>query len=405
MFAFEAILSTAFLGGSLKAIDINAISPEALRGSSTLNLLLALANIYDQNAEAISFYFSRASFSETSREEEVLNAKDLIKQVKSRSSSERDTADLSEDLAMIRKVDGELRANSARFKAIFACSRKQIGLEYDLPLCVDVSCVEVGAHFKLVPLLRALESCTPYCVVIVENGKARGFLIHGAEIHELDARLPRADLSVHADDSRVGWSHHIDSNVSERKKAYMRDLARHLQGLFQCLQYEHLVVGCREEVWSELEPELEKAGLAATIAGRFHLASFDLTAAAILEAARPAFDEWQHGRYLEFWEKVHEQPAHGAVGVEAVLQALESGRVQKLCLGNIPGTELYACAGCNTWWSKAEKECPACGKDDVYAIAAEELLLRNALRTRAEILAPNAASAASLDPVGALLRY
>ena len=88
-----------------------------------------------------------------------------------------------------------------------------------------------------------------------------------------------------------------------------------------------------------------------------------------------------------------------------MLRALESGRVQKLCLGNIPTTELYACAGCNTWWSKVEEECPTCGKAYVYAIAAEELLLTQALRTRAEILAPNAAIAASLDPVGALLRY
>ena len=68
-------------------------------------------------------------------------------------------------------------------------------------------------------------------------------------------------------------------------------------GFSSACNCEHLVVGCREEVWSELEPELEKAGLAAMIAGRFHLASFDLTAAAILQAARPVFDEWQHGRY------------------------------------------------------------------------------------------------------------
>ena len=147
--SFEAVLSDCFLGGSLKTTDITAISPDALRGSSTLNFPVALANVYDQNAEAISFYFSRASFSETSREEEVLNAKDLINQVKPKSSSERDTADLSGDLAMIRKVEGELRASSARFKAIFACSRKQIWLEYDLPICEDVSCVEVGCAFQI----------------------------------------------------------------------------------------------------------------------------------------------------------------------------------------------------------------------------------------------------------------
>ena len=287
----------------MKITDITTISPAELCGSTTLNFPVTLANVYDQNAEAVSFYYSRASFSETSHEEEVLNAKHLINKVKPKSNSDKDTAGLSRDLGMIRKVEGELRATPARFKAIFACRRKHIWLEYDLPICEDMSCIEAGAYFQLVPLLRALESCTPYCVVIVENGKAKGFLVHGAEIHELDTRLPRADLSVHAEDSRVGWSHHIDSNVNERKKAYMRDLAVHLQGLFQGMHCEHLVVGCREEVWSEFEPELEKAGPAATIAGRFHLASFDLTAAAILQAARPVFDNGDTGVTWSFGER------------------------------------------------------------------------------------------------------
>ena len=73
----------------MKTTDITTISPVELCGSITLNFPVALANVYDQNAEAISFYFSRASFSETSHEEEVLNAKDLINQVKPKSSSER----------------------------------------------------------------------------------------------------------------------------------------------------------------------------------------------------------------------------------------------------------------------------------------------------------------------------
>jgi rubrerythrin len=389
----------------VKANNTTTIAPPVLRGPTTLNFPVTLANVCDHNAKAISFYFSRATFSETSHEEEVLTAKDLISQVKPKRNSEGDTAAFSKDLGMIREAERERRAAPAAFKAIFACGQEQIWQEYDLPICENVSCMEVGAHFKLVPLLRALESCIPYCVVIVENGKAKGFLVHGAEIHELDARLPVADLSVHSDDAGVGWSHHIDGNVRERKKAYMRDLAVHLHGLLQRLNCEHLVIGCREEVWSELEPELEKAGLAAMIAGRFHLASFDLTAALISQAARPVFNEWQHRRYAEFWRKVHEQPAHSAVGVEPVLQSLESGRVQKLCLGNIHDIELYACASCDTWSSNAEEKCPACGKADVYAIAAEELLLRKALRTHAEILAPNAAIAASLDPVGAILRY
>ena len=366
---------------------------------------VALANVYDEKAHAISFYFSRASFSEASHQEEVLNIKHLVDRVKTKWSSEDDIADLSSDLAMILEMERQIRATPARFRAVFACSRKHIWQEYDLPTCETVSRLEVSTHFQLVPLLRALESCTLCSVVIVENGKAKGFIINGAEIHELDGRLPGADLSVHADDSRVGWSHHIDNNVSERKKAYMKELAVDLHRLFQGTNCQHLVIGCREDVWSELEPQLDKAGLGPTVAGRFHLASFDLTPAEILQAARPVFHKWQSEHYAEFWQKVREQPALSAVGVEPVLRSLASGRVQKLFLGNVPDTEVYACVGCNTWSSKASDKCPACGNAEVYAIPAEELLLREALRTHAEVLVPDGAIAASLDPVGALLRY
>jgi rubrerythrin len=375
-----------------------------LRGLTSLKLLRTLADVYDEKAHAISFYFSRASFSETSHKEEVLGVKHLVDRVTAKCDSKADTAELFRDLAMILEMERQIPETPERFKSVFACSRKHIWQEYDLPICENVSRLELSTHFQLVPLLRALESCTPYGVVIVENGKAKGFIIHGAEIHELDVRLPSADLSVHADDSRVGWSHHIDSNVSERRKRYMKELAVDLHRLLQAADCPHLVIGVREDVWSELEPQLDKAGLAAMVAGRFHLASFDLTPAEVLQAARPVFHQWQSEQYGNFWQKLREQPAHSAVGVEPVLRSLETGRVQKLFLGNVPNTKLYACIVCSKWSTEVGDKCPACGKADVYEIPADELVVRKALLTDVEILAPDSATAGSFG-TAAILRY
>jgi hypothetical protein len=96
---------------------------------------------------------------------------------------------------------------------------------------------------------------------------------------------------VHADGSRGGWSHHIDGNVNERAKAYTKKLAFDLHQFVQDAHCQYLVVGCREDVWGELEPQLARAGLAAMIAGHFHLSSFDLAPHGVLQAAKPVLAE------------------------------------------------------------------------------------------------------------------
>lgn len=132
-----------------------------------------------------------------------------------------------------------------------------------------MSRLEIAKHFQLVPLLRALESCTPHCAAIGEHDKARAFIVRGLEIHEMEDRLPSVDLSVHAEDSRGGWSHHIEGNVNERAKAYMKKLAFDLHQFVQDALCQYLVVGCREDVWGELEPQLARAGLAAMMQDTF----------------------------------------------------------------------------------------------------------------------------------------
>jgi len=364
-----------------------------------------LAKVHDETAHAVTLYFSRSFFPDKAHREEELSVEHLVDGARNKLRSELITPGVSQDLLRILDIGPQIRESPALFRAVFACSDMQIWQEVGLPVRVSAGRLEIAKCFQLVPLLRALESSTAYCVALVEHGKARIFIVRGIEIDEVEDQFPSVDLSVHADDSRVGWSHHIDANVEERTKAYMKKLAFDLCQFLQDASCQHLVIGCREDLRSELEPQLAKAGLGPTVSGYFHLSSFDMTPNEVLLAATPVFEEKQRQHYAGFWEEVRERPAQSAVGVDAVLRGLESGRVQTLFLGEMSEMGVTECSNCHSWWVKVCSTCATCGSSNLATASAEELLFRKALLTGAEVLAPDTTIAASFGEVGAVLRY
>ncbi len=386
----------------MKTAPVPSVLPSLdLLSSETL---AKLANVCDEESHAVTLYFNRSTFSDKAHREEALTLEHLVKTARDKSQSDDANHGLSKDLARILGMEPEFRSSPSRFKAIFACSDRQIWQEIDLPACGDFSRLEIAQRFQIVPLLRAMDACIPYCIAIIEHGKARIFIAHGTEVHEMHHQLPSEDLAVAAADSRVGWSHHIEGNVRERTKAYFRSLARDVHELLQDLPCQFLVVGCREELWSELEPQLVKAGMKAVISGRFHLSSFDMTPDEIVQAAKLVIAGKQRQQYTRFWESVREGTVLSAVGVDPVLRELESGRVQTLFLGDISSKDVTECGNCHKWLNTGNL-CPACGSSYIKILPAEELLLRKALSTGANIIAPDLAMAPLFGEVGAILRY
>ncbi|WP_348266092.1 hypothetical protein P8936_09175 [Edaphobacter paludis] len=365
--------------------------------------LAKLANVYDKQSHAVTLYFNRSTFSDKAHSEEALTFEHLVKSARDKSQSGDANPGLSKDLTRIFGMEPEFRSSPNRFKAIFACSDRQIWQEINLPPCGDFSRLEISQRFQIVPLLRAMEACTPYCVAIIEHGKARIFIVHGTEIHQMH-QLPSEELTMDAEVSRVGWCHHTDGSLGERTKAYFKSLARDLRELLQDLTCQYLVVGCRDDLWSELKPQLVKAGMEDMISGRFNLSSFDMTPDEIVQAARPAITGKQRQQYNQFWESVREESDLSAISVNPVLRRLESGRVQTLFLGDLSGRIVTECANCHKWLN-AGNLCPACGSSYINSLPAEELLVRKALSTGANTIAPDFAMAALFGEVGAILRY
>lgn len=385
----------------MKTLPVSSVL--ASLGLVSSETLATLANVYDEQSHAVTLYFNRSTCSDKAHREEAITFEHLVKTARDKSQSGDVDPGLSRDLAHIFGMEPKFRSFPSRFRAIFACSDRHIWQEIDLPAWGNISRLDISRRFQIVPLLRAVEACIPYCVTIIEHGKARVFVVRGTDIQEMN-QLPTEDLTVAARDSRVGWSHHIEGNVRERAKAYFKLLARDLHEMLQGSPCQYLVVGCRDDLWSELEPQLVKAGMEDVISGRFHLSSFDMTPDEIVQAAKPVVNGKRRQQYTQFWESVRRRTAISAIGVDPVLRGLESGRVQTLFLGDLSGRNVSECANCHKWLN-AGNLCPACGNSHTNIFPAEEALARMALSTGANIIAPDLAMTAVFGDVAAILRY
>ena len=370
-----------------------------------LESLIRLAQFSDDKVQSVSFYFSFSSFPDKSHREELLSIKHLVDNATNRLPLGQEISGLREDLTKISSMGDSIRSAPGVFRAVFACHEQHFWEEFRLPLGSNVNSLEIGRIFHIVPLLRANEECTPYMVALVEHGKSRVFSVRGDEIQEMKDQFPDEDLTVHADDSRVGWSRHIDANDEDRTQAYLKELAGLLLELMEKENHTNLVIGCRDDLWSEIEPQIAKIGMTSKIAGRFRLPGFEATPSQVLRAAKPVFTKRLEQSYADFWEKLRENPGQGVDGVQAVLESLESGRVQKLYIGETADSNAVECVSCGKWQLEDMGSCKACGSSDVVSISIAELMVHKALLTGVEILTPVAGSSSAPRATGVLLRY
>ena len=297
-----------------------SLDPIAKRVVTRENLS-TLAAFCDQKATAVSFGFGCVTTPDSAHREEVIATKRLVQEVIASSAPESaPPARLAKDLEEIVAVAATIRLHPSRLRLVFACGEQDVWQEFDLPSTKRLSFLRVGRRFDLAPLMLALQSVAPYCVTILESGKARAFIVRGTEIQEVSSRLVIEEQSFQADDPRVGWSRHISKGLVEHEKAYFKNLSHQLLQLMSEQQATGLVIGCHEDLWGEVEPQF--VHLAKSMMGRFHLPHFDAEPAEVLRLATPISTEAQRTRITAVLCEINEAPSRGAFGVKDVLEAL-----------------------------------------------------------------------------------
>lgn len=362
-----------------------------------------LANFHDARGNAVSFFLGRITTPDKTHREEAIHIKNMVRDAAPDASSRPGQDLLLKDLAAIRGIAEEIRLGPSHFHAVFACAGRQIWKYFTLPISTTLDFLRIGHCFYLAPMARQLQEIVPYCVVLLESGKARAFLCRGTQIRELSGRIPGKDLGLHAQDSRVGWSSHIEANLKEHERTYFTGVSHHIREVLREHQVDHVIISCRDDLWGEIGPQL-LGELQGNIIGRFHPMSFEMTPNEVLGSATPVFLDHQRTHVQTVLRQITEKPAQGVFGAQESLNELLNGRVRTLIVNGATGENVFECASCSRITSADTGKCRSCG-GEMYTLPAEEGLVRAALRTDAEILFGDGEEHPVFIGVAALLRF
>lgn len=375
-------------------------------GRIPLEELKELAAFWTENGDALSMYLQVRTPSELAHREETMYAKEKIKEALGtlKGNSPADRADIQR----ILEVVSEMKGNGGRAKVIFACKSKGIWREYDVPGDF-ASRADAGSSFALAPLIAQQQGRRRYCIALADRNRARLLLLEAREISEHSQVLDEDD-KVQVRTTGARKSGHLERQKEKQAKRHFAFLAEHLLHFYEHKDYDCLLIGCRDEMWPEIEAELHPE-LRRILVGRFVVDPGLASREEIEEKAQAIIDQKDREEEERLVERAVGAAAAnglGAVGLPRVIDALEQGEVRVLLWPNGRSTLKLAaslCENCGHLEAQELNACTLCGARMRRFAHAEEALLRHALRRSIEVRALHNSKLPPPDEIAAWLRF
>ena len=371
--------------------------------------LRQLAQVESVEGCAVSFYFQPQTPQDKSHREEAILIKDLVREALRQVERNGNNQGVREDLQRILQIAETLRGNHSRGKVVFACSQQGIWRELDVPPRLGRSQITVKTRFHLKPLVAAYAGIPRALIALVDRKKARIMELN----HDLLTVKPDLEFGplpkVGKSDGYLGYdAGHRERHIENEVKTHYKQFAESLQDLLNQEKYGALLIGCRDEAWSELEPNLHTY-VKQRIAGRFLLDPIASTAEDVREYAMRVLKKNRNAEQQDLVRETVGQASRngrGAVGLHHVLTALERQEVQTLLVIRDFKAEAVECTHCRHLDTRMVSSCAVCGQKTRELSDVSEMLFDLALRNGADIEFIEA------DPelekagrVGALLRF
>jgi len=369
--------------------------------------LRQLAQLESPENSAVTFYFQPQTPQNKSHREEQIQVKDLVREALRRAEKNGNKPGLRADLKRILELAGQLHGNHARGKGVFACSAKGVWREIDLPKVLKKTQLYVAHRFHLRPLAAVAASAPRCCVALVDRERARLFELRMDEVREqaeIVDPLPRTGRSSGPGGYDAG---HVERHVENSAMRHFKNVAQRLQEL-QNTGCDGFIVGCREDVWPQLEPHLHTY-VKQKLLGRFGSDPAVATAEQVREQAQRILEQRTASECQSLIREVvggAQRNGRGKVGLRAVLEALEQGEVQTLLFGEAfyaPGSE---CGNCGHLDANLLQVCPACGQSTRELEDVTDAVLRRALDGNINVvyIGPDP-QFEKAGKIGALLRF
>lgn len=365
-----------------------------------------LADFWRQEGDALSLYFKPpAPATELAHRQDVIHAKDKIKEALGRlhGSSVAHRSDVERVLERV----AAMKDNGGRARVIFACARQGLWRQYDIPGDFALR-LDVGCSFTLAPLAAEQES-RRFCIALADRNRARLLLLENREITEHSHVLDEDDKEK-IRTTGAGKSVHLERKNEEKVRKHFSFLADHLLHFFEHRDYDALIFGCRDETWPDIEAELHPQ-LRSILAGRFSCDPGLATCEEIQEKAQAIIDRQDREEEEQLVERTlggAAANALGAVGLQAVMDALEKGEVRTLLWADAPQADRRGasmCENCAHLEAEAADACALCGARLRRYVDAHEALLRHALGRSIAVRRVRYAKLPPPDAIAAWLRF
>ncbi len=355
--------------------------------------------------EAITLYFQPPAPSELAHRREPILLKEKIQQALG--DLQAGSADMRSDLNRLLDLAANLQGNSGKTKIVFACSRQNIWREYDLPGDFGLA-FEVGNTFSLAPLAVQANRPTRYCIALADRNRARLLLLEAGDISEHSQVLDEEKEKIRTTGARNSRS--AERQKEEPVRLHFQFLAEHLLHFHEHGDYDRLLIGCRDEMWSEIEGTLH-TDLKRILLGHFRVDPGLATQEEILERVQPLIAEREQQdeeKLVETVEGESRRNGLGAVGLAAVIDSLEKGEVQTLLWSAQSQSRHQSaslCSQCGLIALGIRETCDSCGGKTWQFDRAEEALLRHPQTRGIEMRALRTAKLPPPDGIAALLRF
>jgi len=368
--------------------------------------LHALRSFRSDTYPVISLYFHIAKGS-PDEAKYPLQLKNLLAELEDQRNSWTTTQwdSVSQDADHIREFVRDAYASGARDLVIFACHGENLWRTFTLSHPVPTR-LHIHNHAQVKPLLRLLEKYPSTCTVLIDQNRARVFVLRGDQLDE------RIDLvgGVPKRHDQGGWAQaRLQRQHDQAVLHHLKNTAEEVFKIYQADPFEGLLLGGTEEVLSQFREQLHpylRDRVWATFPTEMLVNIKDLSTQiqTIIAQTRDA----EHRALLQQLEDGLGTGTQAVAGLEDTISALQQGQVRTLLVAVGLQKEGWRCTQCNALTSVDHGTCGYCEGELVLVPDVVEDMLQQAFDQGCKICSPEGAVADDLmatGGIGALLRY
>ena len=367
-----------------------------------------LANFQSAEGCAITFYYQPTTPFNKSHREEAIMVKDLIRDALREVEKHGKNGSTRADLERINGMVDPVHGNGGKAKAIFACGAKGFWREFDIPGQLLKPKVAISQRFHLKPLAAVLDGEQRACVLLADRTMARVFELVNDQIGEKEDFINELTRRGKSDGYAGYDAGHAERKVMNEAQQHFKLVAEHIEQYFERDGCDRLLIGCRDDVWSEIEPQLLPLARQRLL-GHFRIDPKVATSEQVKQVAREHLAKYhteaKHNLIREVIGEAHRN-GRGAIGLRRVLRSLEIGEVLTLLLGSnfqAPGVKCYHCGHMDL---HVTPECAVCGKPNTELEDIGDAIVGHAIRTGVELVyVPDEEEFDRIGRIAARLRF